>query len=46
MKVVNILDARNRLKCVLDQVVSNGDYTIISCRDADETVCKNGNWSN
>jgi len=38
MKVVNFSDARNRLKTVLDQVVNDRDYTIISRRDADDAV--------
>jgi len=38
MKVVNFSDARNRLKSVLDRVVSDMDYTIISRRDADDAV--------
>jgi antitoxin YefM len=38
MRVVNFSDARNRLKSVLDQVVDDADYTIISRRDADDAV--------
>ena len=38
MKVINFSDARNRLKSVLDQVVSDADYTIISRRDAGDAV--------
>lgn len=38
MKVVNFSDARSRLKSVLDQVVSDADYTIIARRDADDAV--------
>ncbi len=38
MKVVNFSDARNRLKSILDQVVSDADYTIIARRDADDAV--------
>ncbi len=38
MRVVNFSDARNRLKNVLDQVVNDVDYTIISRRDADDAV--------
>lgn len=38
MKVINFSDARNKLKSVLDQVVSDADYTIISRRDADDAV--------
>ena len=38
MKVVNFSDARNRLKSILDQVVSDADYTIIVRRGADDAV--------
>ena len=38
MNIINFSDARNRLKSVLDQVVSDADYTIISRRDADDAV--------
>lgn len=38
MKVVNFTEARNSLKSVLDQVVNDADYTIISRRDADDAV--------
>ena len=38
MRVVNFSDARNRLKSVLDQVVEDSDYTIISRRDAEDAV--------
>jgi len=38
MKVINFSEARNQLKSVLDQVVDNMDYTIISRRDADDAV--------
>lgn len=38
MRVVNYSDARNRLKNVLDQVVEDADYTIISRRDAEDAV--------
>ena len=38
MKVINFSEARNRLKSVLDQVVADADYTIISRRDADDAV--------
>ena len=38
MRVVNFSDARNRLKAILDQVVSDADYTIISRRDAEDAV--------
>jgi antitoxin YefM len=38
MKVINFSDARNRLKSVLDQVVEDSDYTVISRRDAEDAV--------
>ncbi|MGX9416931.1 type II toxin-antitoxin system Phd/YefM family antitoxin [Vibrio sp. WJH972] len=38
MKVVNFSEARNQLKSVLDQVVDDADYTIITRRDADDAV--------
>ena len=38
MKVVNFSEARNQLKSVLDQVVNDADYTIISRRDTDDAV--------
>ena len=38
MKVVNFSEARNRLKSILDQVVSDADYTIIVRRDAEDAV--------
>ncbi len=36
--VVNFSEARNQLKRVLDEVVNDADYTIISRRDADDAV--------
>jgi antitoxin YefM len=38
MRVINFTEARNHLKGVLDQVVDDADYTIISRRDAEDTV--------
>ena len=38
MRVVNFSEARNHLKSVLDQVVEDFDYTVISRRDADDAV--------
>jgi len=38
MRVVNFSDARNRLKNVLDQVVEDADYTVITRRDAEDAV--------
>lgn len=38
MRIINFSDARNRLKSVLDQVVNDADYTVISRRDTEDTV--------
>lgn len=38
MRVVNFSEARNGLKQVIDQVVEDADYTIISRRDAPDAV--------
>ncbi len=38
MKVINFSEARNQLKSVLDQVVDDADYTVITRRDADDAV--------
>jgi antitoxin YefM len=38
MRVINFSDARNRLKSVLDRVVDDADYTVISRRDAEDAV--------
>ncbi len=38
MRVVNFSEARNRLKAVLDQVVADADYTVISRRDSEDAV--------
>jgi len=38
MRVIDFSDARNRLKGVLDEVVDDRDYTIISRRDAGDAV--------
>lgn len=38
MRVVSYSDARNNLKSILDQVVADHDYTIISRSDADDAV--------
>lgn len=38
MKVVNFSEARNQLKSVLDQVVDDADYTVITRRDAEDAV--------
>ena len=38
MRVVNFSDARNNLKSVLDQVVDDADYTVITRRDSEDAV--------
>jgi antitoxin YefM len=38
MKVVSFSEARNNLKTVLDRVVEDADYTIVTRRDADDAV--------
>jgi len=38
MKVINFSDARNHLKSVIDQVVEDEDFTIITRRDAEDAV--------
>ncbi len=38
MKIVTFAEARNKLKTILDQVVDDADYTVITRRDADDAV--------
>jgi antitoxin YefM len=38
MRVVTFSEARNKLKDILDQVVNDADYTVITRRDADDAV--------
>ncbi len=38
MKVISFSDARNKLKSVLDQVVNDADYTIITRRGGEDAV--------
>jgi antitoxin YefM len=38
MKVISFSEARNSLKTVLDRVVEDADYTIVTRRDADDVV--------
>jgi len=38
VRIVKYSEARDRLKAVLDQVVEDADYTVISRRDAQDTV--------
>ncbi len=38
MRIINFSEARNRLKSILDQVVNDADYTVITRRDAEDAV--------
>ena len=38
MRIVSFTEARNRLKSVLDHVVNDVDYTVITRRDAEDAV--------
>jgi antitoxin YefM len=38
MRVINFSEARNGLKQVIDQVVADADYAVISRRDAPDAV--------
>lgn len=38
MKVISFSDARKKLKYVLDQVVNDADYTVITRRDSEDAV--------
>jgi len=38
MRVVNVSEARNTLKAVIDQVIDDADYTVIARRDAPDAV--------
>ncbi|MBE9047175.1 type II toxin-antitoxin system prevent-host-death family antitoxin [Pleurocapsales cyanobacterium LEGE 10410] len=38
MKIVTFTEARNKLKAVLDRVVDDADYTVITRRDAEDVV--------
>ena len=38
MQVITYTEARNNLKRVLDRVTDDADYTIITRRDAEDTV--------
>ncbi len=46
MRVINFSDARNRLKSVIDQVVNDEDFAIITRRDADDAVLMSLNHFN
>jgi antitoxin YefM len=38
MRVINFSEARNKLKAILDQVIDDADYTVITRRDAEDAV--------
>jgi antitoxin YefM len=38
MRVINFSEARNNLKSVLDQVIDDADYTVITRRDSEDAV--------
>lgn len=38
MNIVTFSEARNKLKAILDRVVNDMDYTVITRRDADDAV--------
>ena len=38
MRTITFSDARNQLKQVLDRVVEDADYTVITRRDAEDAV--------
>lgn len=38
MRIINFSEARNNLKSVLDQVVDDADFTIITRRDSEDAV--------
>ena len=38
MRIVTFTEARNGLKTVLDQVVNDADYTVITRRDSEDAV--------
>ncbi|MBE9066030.1 type II toxin-antitoxin system prevent-host-death family antitoxin [Leptolyngbya cf. ectocarpi LEGE 11479] len=38
MNIVTFSEARNKLKTILDRVVNDMDYTVITRRDADDAV--------
>jgi antitoxin YefM len=38
VKIVTFTEARNKLKSILDRVIEDADYTVITRRDADDAV--------
>jgi len=46
MRIVSFTEARNGLKSVLDHVVNDADYTVITRRDSEDALQQpNGNCS-
>jgi antitoxin YefM len=46
MKVVSYTEARNSLKSVLDSVVDNADFTVITRRDSENAVVMSQDYFN
>jgi antitoxin YefM len=46
MRVINFSEARNNLKSVLDQVVDDADYTVITRRNSENAVVMSLNTFN
>jgi antitoxin YefM len=46
MRVISFSEARNKLKSVLDQVVNDADYTVITRRDSEDAVVMSLNQFN
>ncbi len=46
MRVINFSEAQKNLKTVLDRVVDDADYTVITRRDADDAVVMSLNTFN
>ncbi len=38
MKIVTFTEARNKFKSILDRVIEDADYTVITRRDTDDAV--------
>ena len=46
MRIVSFTEARNGLKSVLDHVVNDADYTVITRRDSEDAVVMSMNHYN
>ncbi len=46
MRIISFSEARNRLKSVLDEVISDADCTIITRRDAEDAVVMSMDYYN